>query len=209
MDSLVHSLADLCLELLGLLGGEELLDVEQELGFDIVRNFLVAGEDLDVTVIDEAGVGLDHVLLDDGCTGHGVVQDVEVLVDRLRGNFLSETLLQGLVSEIHADDDRPPDIVPELLHGRVVDEVQVVTLDVDTGAGDLVGHQLALAHRDTAEVAALGVIHGDATVHLDGTARLHELHLTGGLADTTELIELGGLGLDILPPELLLKGFQE
>ena len=209
VDRLVHALADLGLELLSLFCGEELLDVEDELGLDVIGEFLVAGEDLDVTVVDEAGVSLDHVLLDDGRTGHGVVQDVEVLVDRLRGNLLSKTLLQRLVSKVHSDDDRPPDIVPHLLHSRVVDEVQVVALDEDAGTGDLVGHQLALAHRDTAQVAALGVIHGDATVHLDGAARLHELHLTGRLADAVELVELGGLGFDVLTLELLLEGLQE
>jgi len=73
VDRLVHALADLSLELLGLLCGEELLDVQQELGLDVVRELLVAGEDLDVTVVDEAGVGLDHVLLDDSTAGHCVV----------------------------------------------------------------------------------------------------------------------------------------
>ncbi|OQC71774.1 MAG: hypothetical protein BWX50_00221 [Euryarchaeota archaeon ADurb.Bin009] len=209
MDRLVHALADLGLEFLGLLCGEELLDVEDELGLDVVGEFLVAGEDLDVTVVDEAGVGLDHVLLDDGRTGHGVVQDMEVLVDRLGGDFLTETLLQGLVGKVHPDDDGSPDIVPHLLHSRVVDEVQVVALDEDAGAADLVGHQLALAHRYTAQVAALGVVHGYAAVHLGGKARLHELHLARRLANTVELVELGGLGLDVLSLELLLEGFQE
>ncbi len=60
-------------ERLRLLGGEDLLDVDDELGFEVVGEFLVAGEDLDVTVVDEAGVGLDHVFLDDGRTGHRVV----------------------------------------------------------------------------------------------------------------------------------------
>ncbi len=134
---------------------------------------------------------------------------MEVLVDRLGGNLLAQTLLQGLVGKVHADDDRSPDIVPHLLHGRVVDVVQVVAFNEDAGAGDLVGHQLALAHRDTAKVAALGIVHGDAAVHLDGTARLHELHLTRGLANTVKLVELGSLGLDVLPLELLLEGLQE
>ncbi len=134
---------------------------------------------------------------------------MEVFVDRLGSNLFPEALLQGLVGKVHPDDDGPPDVVPHLLHRSVVDEVQVVALNEDAGVGDFVGHQLALAHRDAAEVAAFGVVHGDAAVHLDGTACLHELHLTGRLTDAVELVELGGLGLDVLSLELLLECLQE
>jgi hypothetical protein len=44
------------------------------------------------------------VFLNDGCAGHGVVEDVEVLVDGLRGNFLAETLLEGAVGEVVRSD---------------------------------------------------------------------------------------------------------
>ncbi len=73
MDGLPEGLPYSGRECLSLLGGEELLDVEDELRFEVVGEFLIAGEDLDVTVVDEAGVGLDHVLLDNRCAGHGVV----------------------------------------------------------------------------------------------------------------------------------------
>ncbi len=117
-------------------------------------------------------MGLDHVFLNDGRAGHCVVQHVEVLVDGFRSNFLAETLLEGLVGEVEADDDRPADVVPHLLHCSVVHKVKVISLDKDAGAGNLVGCQLALAERDTTTVAALGVVHRDAALHCGNLAFL-------------------------------------
>ena len=56
---------------------------------------------------------------------------------------------------------------------------QVIALYKDTGGADFVGCQLALAERDTATVAALGVIHGDAAFHRGFLTCLDELHLLG------------------------------
>ena len=152
-------------------------------------------------------MGLDHVLLDHGCTGHGVVEHVEELVDGLRGDFLAETLLQGLVGKVHVHEDGPPDIVPHLLHGSVVDEVQVVALNEHAGARDLVGHQLALPERDAADVAADGVVHGDATGHCCSVPGFDELHLPRGLLQALAG-KHGARALGVLG-ELLFQGLQE
>jgi len=90
---LPHRLANSCLQLCGHLGREELVEVQDELGLEVVCHLVVAREDLDVTVVHERRVGLNHVFLNNGCTGHGVVQHVEVLVDGLGGDFLAEALL--------------------------------------------------------------------------------------------------------------------
>ncbi len=113
-----------------------------------------------------------------------MVQHVEVLVDGLRGDFLAETLLEGVVGEVEANDDGPADVIPHLLHGSVVDEVEVVAFYEDVGAADFVGHQLALTERDTTTVAALGVVHGDTAVHLGLLTGLHELDFARGLLKT-------------------------
>ena len=152
-------------------------------------------------------MGLDHVFLNNGCTGHCVVQHVEVLVDGFRGDFLAETLLERAVGEVEADDDGPADIVPHLLHGSVVDKVQVIAFYKDTGAADFVGHQLALTERDTTTVAALGVVHGDTAVHLGLLTGLHELDLARGLLKTLAL-EDGGRCLGVFC-KLLLHCLQE
>ena len=158
--------------------------VEDELGLEVVCHLVVASEDLDVTVVSECRVGLDHVFLNDGRTGHRVVQHVEVLVDGFGGDFLAQTLLERAVGEVEADDDRPADIVPHLLHRSVVDEVQVIAFHKDTGGADFVGCQLALAERDTATVAALGVVRGNTAVHRDLLTFLHELDFSRGLLKT-------------------------
>jgi hypothetical protein len=209
VDCLPHALADAFLHLFCLVGREELVDVEQELGLHVVGDCVVTGKDLDVTVVNHTGVGLHHVFLDNSGTGHCVVQHVEVLVDCLRGDLLAQTLLQGLVGEVHADDNRPADVVPELLHGSVVHEVQVVTFYEDTGLADLVGHQLALTERDTAKVAADRVVHGHATVHLGSFACFDELLLPGRLGEAAKAVERGVHGLGVLSLELLFQRVKE
>ncbi len=133
MDCLVHRLSDLLLENFCLLCVEELVDVEEELGLDIIGHLVIACEYLYVTVIDDSRVGLDHVFLNHSSTRHCMVEDVEVFIDCLRCNFLSETLLECCVCKIHSYDNGPADVIPHLLHCSVVDEVQVVTLYEDVG----------------------------------------------------------------------------
>ena len=50
---LPHRLADCCLECCCTLCREELVEVQDELGLDVVCHLVVASEDLDVTVVDE------------------------------------------------------------------------------------------------------------------------------------------------------------
>jgi len=96
-----------------------------------------------------------------------VVQDVEVLVDGLGCDLFSQPFLERLVGKVHPDDDCPPDIVPELLHCCIVDEMEVVSLHEDTGRGYLVGHEPALAHGYSPEVTAFGVVHRYPPLDLD------------------------------------------
>ncbi len=205
VNALPEGFADCCLKGLSLLLREELLDVDDELGLKVVGEFLVTGKDTDVTVVGKSRMGLDHVFLNDGASGHCVVDNVEILVDGFRSNFLAETLLQGLVGHVHGHDYGSADIIPHLLHGSIVDEVQVITLNEGSGAGDFIGHQLTLTHRDTAKVAAVRVVHGDSTCSFDLLVLGHELLLTGRLLKTIEFIEFCSSGCNILFGELLLE----
>jgi len=113
---------------------EELVDVQEILGFNMIGNLVVSGKDLDITVINQTGMSLNHMLLDHRCTRHGMVENMQVLVDRLRSDLFSQTLLQGIMGHIHPDDDGTPDIVPHLLHRRVIHKVEIVTLDKSPGS---------------------------------------------------------------------------
>src|SRR5208337_465463 len=73
VDCLPHGLADCGLEGGCLLCREEFVEVQDELGLEVVCHLVIAGEDFDVAVVDECRVGLDHVFLNNGCAGHGVV----------------------------------------------------------------------------------------------------------------------------------------
>ncbi|OPX81055.1 MAG: hypothetical protein A4E43_00760 [Methanosaeta sp. PtaB.Bin005] len=128
MDGLPGGLADSGLEGLSLILGEHLVDVDLVLVIDLISQGIVTGEDTNVAVIYQAGVGLHHVLLNHGCAGHGVVEDLQVVVDGLGCDFLAQPLLQHLMGHVQADHNGPPDIIPELLHGWIVNEVQVVAL---------------------------------------------------------------------------------
>ena len=139
-DSLHDSLSDCLLQLLSLVLGEVLVDVDDESGVQLVDQLVVSGEDLDVGVVNECGVALCHVLLNDCSSRHGVVDGLEVRVDGLGGDFLSKPSLDGLVGGVESDEDGPPDVVPSLLDGRVVDAVEVIGLYEDVGVGQLVGH---------------------------------------------------------------------
>ncbi len=205
MDCLVDGLANLCLQGFCLIGWEELLDVDQELWLNVICHCVVASEDLTVTVIDKARVGLDHVFLNHCCARHCVVENVKVFVDGFRGNFLAETLLESCVCKIHTDDNSTADVIPELLHSSVVHEVEVITLYEDTSGGDFVGHKLSLTHGESAKVAVLRVIHRDTTFHLDTSGSLHEFAFSRGLLKATKVVERGIYGLWILTFELLFK----
>jgi hypothetical protein len=187
VNGLPQGLADSLLQLGGLFLGERLVDVDDILLVDGVSEVIVAGEYLDVTVIGQRRVGLDHVFLNDRCTGHGVVEHCQVVADRFRSHGLAETLLQGLVGDVEADDDGPADVIPELLHRRVVDEVQVVAFYCDVGAADDVVHQLPLAEWDTTHVDHR-VVSGDAPLLGDGVTGLLELDLSLGLRVTLVLV---------------------
>ena len=69
-----------------------------------------------------------------------MVDGLEVRVDGLGGDFLSKPSLDGLVGGVESDEDGPPDVVPSLLDGRVVDAVEGIGLYEDVGVGQLVGH---------------------------------------------------------------------
>ena len=88
-DVLPQGLADGFLQLLGLVRGELLVDVDDEALVDLVDQLVVTGEHLDVAVRGQGGAALGHVLLHDCATRHCVVDGLEVAVDRLRGDFLA------------------------------------------------------------------------------------------------------------------------
>ena len=186
-DCLHDRLSDRCLELLCVVLGEELVDVDNEPGVDLVNELVVSGEDLDVRVRCECRVDLSHVLLNDCSSGHGVVDREEVLVDGLRGNLLSQPLLDGGVGGVETDEDGPPDVIPSLLDCRVVDAVQVIDLYVDVGVRQLVGHPGPLSERNSDVL----VHHGDATLGCDLVRRLYELPLALGLSPAAEAVVLG------------------
>lgn len=118
-----------------LLFGEHLVDVDDVLLVDFVCEFVVTGKDLDVTVVNESGVGFDHHFLNHCCTGHGVVKDFKVVVDGFRGNFLTQPLLESLVSHVKTDDTGSPDVIPHLLHCSVVDVVEVIRFCNNVSSG--------------------------------------------------------------------------
>ena len=187
-DSLHEGLSDGFLQLLGLVLGEQFVDVDDEPGVELVDELVVAGEHLDVGVPHEGGVDLGHVLLNDRSTGHGVVDGLQVGVDGLGGDLLSEPPLDGLVRGVESDEDGPPDVVPGLLDGAVVDAVQVVRLGEDVGVGQLVGHPAPLSegHSDVL------VHHGDSALLGDLHSGVLELHLGFGLLPSTVAVVLGG-----------------
>src|SRR3972149_1567289 len=100
---------------------------------------------------------LDHVFLNDRCARHGMVQNCQIVVDRLWGNFLAQSLLKGLMCEVKSYDACSPDIIPFLLHRSIVDEVKIVTITYDICSRYCIWGQLSLTHRDTGKVK-LGVI---------------------------------------------------
>ena len=99
------------------------------------------------------------MLLNHGCAGHGVVEDLEVVVDGLGCDFLAEPLLQHLMGHVQTYYNGPPDIIPHLLNGWVVDEVQIVALYNILSSGELVGDELPLTQRNAASVD-IGVVAG-------------------------------------------------
>ena len=203
-DSLHQGLADSLLQLLGLVLREQLVDVDDEPGVDLVDQLVVAGEDLDVGVPDEGGVDLGHVLLNDCSSRHGVVDGLEVRVDGLRRDLLSEPPLYGLVGAVETDEDGPPDVVPGLLDRTVVDAVQIVDLGEDLGVAQLVGHPAPLSEGNSDVL----VEHGDSTLLGNLIRGLLELDLGLGLSPTTVAVVLGGhVGGVFL--ELLLACFHE
>jgi len=73
VDCLPEGLADCFIQLLCLLCGEELVDIEDKLLLELVCKFGISGKDFTVTVIDNTWVSLNHVFLNDCTTGHCVV----------------------------------------------------------------------------------------------------------------------------------------
>jgi len=133
---------------------------------------------------------------------------VEVLVDGFRSNFLAKTLLKSAVCKVHVDDDSTTDIIPHLLHCRVVDKVQVITLYKGSGSGNFVGHELTLTHWQTTEVAAVGVVHGDSTAKFYLLGCFHELFLSCRLVQATKVVKTG-LGVCDVSLEFGLQCFEE
>ncbi|VVB92073.1 Uncharacterised protein [uncultured archaeon] len=97
-------------------------------------------------------MGFDHVFLDDCCAGHCMVQDFEIVVDCLRGNFLAQSLLKCLVCQVKSYDACSPYVVPFLLHCSIVDEVEIVTIAYDICSRYYVWGQLSLTHGDTGKM---------------------------------------------------------
>ncbi len=132
-------------------------------------------------------MSLDHVLLNHGCAGHGMVEDLEVVVDGLGCDFLAEALLQNLVGHVQTYYNGPPDIIPHLLNGWIVDEVQIVALYYILSSGELVGYELSLSQGNAASVY-VGVVAGHAALALYLLGVLHEFSLTGALLGSKPLV---------------------
>ncbi|VVB67086.1 Uncharacterised protein [uncultured archaeon] len=196
MDGLPGGLADSGLDGLGLISREELVEVDQVLSIDLIGQGIVSREDADVAVVDKSGMRLAHVLLNHGCAGHGVIEDLEIVVDGLGCDLFAQPLLQHLVGHIQAHDDGPADVIPHLLHGGVVDEVQVVALYHILSSGELVWYELPLSQGYSAAVD-IGVVAGHATLALELLGVLHELPLAGVLVGSKSQIP-GLLVLEII-----------
>ena len=187
-DSLHQGLSDCLLQLLCLVLGEELVDVDDESLVDLINELVVSGVDLDVRVVCEGGVDLSHVLLNDCSSRHCVVDGLEVSVDCLRCYLLSEPSLDCLVGGVESDEDCPPDVVPCLLDSSVVDTVQVICLCVDVSVGQLVGHPGPLSEGNSDVL----VEHGDSTLLGDCLCCLLELDFGLGLFPSTKAVVFGG-----------------
>jgi hypothetical protein len=149
VDCLPGGLADGCLYLSCLFCREFLVDVDQELLVDFVCKRVIACEDFDETVVHKCWVGLDHHFLNHCCTGHCVVENFKVVVDGFRGNFLTQPLLKGLVSQVKTDNTGSPDVIPHLLHCSVVYVVEVIRFTNNVSAGDDIRSNCTLADRST------------------------------------------------------------
>src|SRR4030042_1807595 len=99
---LPQGIPDSFLQLLRLVGRELLVYVDPELLVDLIHQLVVSGEDLYVAVCGQSGAALSHVLLDNRSTRHCVVASLEVAVDRLRGDFLTQPLLDHGVCGVEA-----------------------------------------------------------------------------------------------------------
>ena len=133
-----------------------------------------------------------------------MVDGLEVRVDGLGSDLLSEPPLDGLVGAVETDEDGPPDVVPGLLDSTVVDAVQIVGLGEDVGVAQLVGHPAPLSEGNSDVL----IEHRDATLLGNLIRGLLELDLGFGLLPTTVAVVLGGHvgGLFL---ELLLACFHE
>eukprot|EP00825_Cyclidium_porcatum_P008148 TRINITY_DN1406_c0_g1_i5.p6 TRINITY_DN1406_c0_g1~~TRINITY_DN1406_c0_g1_i5.p6 ORF type:complete len:156 (+),score=8.42 TRINITY_DN1406_c0_g1_i5:2570-3037(+) len=116
-----------------------------------------------------------------------MVEDLEVVVDGLGCDFLAEPLLQNLVGHVQTYYDGPSDIIPHLLNGWVVDEVQIVALYYILSSGELVGYELPLSEGNAASVD-IRVVAGHAALALDLLGVLHELSLTSVLLRAQSLV---------------------
>ncbi len=91
------------------------------------------------------------------------------------------------MGHVQAYYDGPPDVIPLLLDGRVVNEVQVVALYYVLSSGELVGYELPLSQWYAASVD-VGVVEGDASLALKFLGVLHELSLSGALLRAKPLV---------------------
>ncbi len=203
-DRLHQGLSYGCLQLLRLLGGEELVDVDDESLVELVHQFVVSGEHFDVRVVHQRGVDLRHVLLNDCSSGHGVVDRLEVCVDGLGRDLFTKPSLDGLVRRVETDKDRPPYVVPRLLDRRVVYAVEVVGLDEDVRVRELVGHPRPLSEGDSYVL----VHHGESAVFSDLFSRRLELHFALRLFPAAVLV-VAGRCVGRLLFEFLLDGLHE
>ena len=137
-----------------------------------------------------------------------MVEDLEVVVDGLGCDFLAEPLLQNLMGHIQADHDGPPDIIPHLLNGWVVDEVQIVALYYILSSGELVGYELSLSERNAAGVN-IGVVAGHAALAFQLLGVVHELPLAGVLLWAKSLVLYLLAGKIEILSELLVKSLNE
>ncbi len=128
---------------------EHLVDVDHELGIQFVFQGIVTSEDFHIAVIHKCRMGLDHHFLDDSCTRHCVVQYFQIVVDALRCDFLAQPLFQSLMSQVHTYNAGSPDIIPFLLHSRIVDIVEVVAIAYNICSTKGVRGQLSLTQWDT------------------------------------------------------------
>ena len=67
-----------------------------------------------------------YMLLHHCTTNHGMVEDLKVVINGFRGNLFAKPLLQYLMTHIQSNDNSATNIIPHLLHCRVINKMQII-----------------------------------------------------------------------------------